>query len=380
MKKEYYFATADGCTISDFVQKSTENIEILHFLEFGEQYISFGRCDKTGLEAISSQWDYEKFPKFWFVDKNRYRNYMLKDGTCEKTKRIKRTRRIYSSLVGSGVKCMKSEMRTPKVYKKDLKKHPNAKLRDIFIPDGLPLLHPMFKRFNYYFSDKLPFYRFALHIPHNSGKKIPLVINLHGAIPGSTNFDNYLHMADLDPITKFRLFKKKCYILMPRTPYCVPYHEKEFDEILWTIIDGIDEKYGNIDRERIYICGGSWGGEGTLVQLVRHPERFAAATVFASGFFIEGLKRVPQNPDDPLIRCLDDELAHRIAQTPLCLMCSTGDKWALDIGDKIYEMLTGINAEPKYTKKSFGPHAISIVRFRMQKDWIEWLFSKSKPS
>lgn len=146
---------------------------------------------------------------------------------------------------------------------------------------------------------------------------------------------------------------------MPRTPCCVPYHEKEFDEILWTIIDGIDEKYGNLDRERIYICGGSWGGEGTLIQLVRHPESFAAATVFASGFFIEGLKRVPQNPDDPLIRNLDDELAHRIAQTPLWLMSSTGDKWALDIGDKIYETLTGINAEPKYTRKSLGPHAIS---------------------
>jgi len=62
-KKEYFFATADGCTISDFVQKSTENIEILHFTECGKQYVSFGRCDKTGLEAISSQWDYENFLK-----------------------------------------------------------------------------------------------------------------------------------------------------------------------------------------------------------------------------------------------------------------------------------------------------------------------------
>lgn len=300
------------------------------------------------------------------------------EGTCEKTTRIKRTRRIRSCLFGNAVMHMKGLRSNPKVRKKDLRKHPDAKIGDIFISDGLPFLYPMFKRFNYYFSDKLPFYRFALHVPRNGDIKIPLVISLHGAIPKTNHFDNYLHMADLDPLTKFRLFKKKCYILMPRTPYCVPYHEKDFDDILWTLIDGIDEKYGNIDRNRIYICGGSWGGEGTLVQLVRHPERFAAATVFASGFYIEGLKRVPPNPDDPLIRCLDDELAHRIAQTPLWLMSSTGDKWALDISDKIYETLTGINAEPKYTKKSFGPHAISIVRFHMQKDWIEWLFSKSR--
>lgn len=378
MKKEYYFATVSNCMFSDIGKKSSEHIKVLRYFDYGERYLSFGRCDKTGLDAISSHWDYEKIPKFWFVDKNRYINCITKDGIHEKTTRIKRTRRIYSSLIGNAVREMKGLTRIPKVLQRNLRKHPDAKLNDIFIPVGLSFLYPMFKRFNYYFSDKLPFYRFALHIPRNTGKKIPLVISLHGANLINSHFDDYLHMADLDPLTKFRLFKKKCYVLMPRTPYCVPYHQKEFDEILWTIIDGIDEKYGNIDRERIYICGSSWGGEGTLVQLVRHPERFAAATVFASGFYIEGLKRVPQNPDDPLIRCLDDELAHRIAQTPLWLMSSTGDKWALDIGDKIYETLTGINAEPKYTRKSFGAHAISIVRFRMHKDWIEWLFSNSK--
>lgn len=378
MKKEYYFAVLSDYVISAIGKKSTENIKVRRYFSDGERYCSYGRCDKTGLDAISSQWDYEKFPKFWFVDKNRYRNYMSKDGTCKKTKRIKRTRRIYSSLAGRAVKNIKALIRAPKVRQRDLKKHPHAKPGDIFIPDGLPFLHPMFKRFNYYFSDKLPFYRFALHIPRNNGKKFPLVISLHGIIPGTGHFDNYLHMVELDPITKLRLIKKKCYILMPRTPFCVAYHKKDFDEILWAIIDGIDEKYGNIDRERIYICGDSWGGQGALIQLMRHPGKYAGAVVFGSGCFVEGLLEAKPTPEDPLIRNLDDELAHRIAQTPLCLMCSTGDIWALDIGDKIYEMLTEINAEPQYTKKSLGAHAISIVRFHMQKDWIEWLFSKSK--
>ena len=165
---------------------------------------------------------------------------------------------------------------------------------------------------------------------------------------------------------------------MPRTPFCVPYHEKEFDEVLWTIIDGIDEKYGKIDRERIYICGGSWGGHGTLVELIRHPERYAAAVGFASWYYIKDLQEIKQSPDDELIHNLDDELAHRITQTPLWLMCSTDDKGFIAFNDKIYEMLKGKGIELKYTRTSNGGHVSSINKYRMQKDWIEWLFSKSK--
>ncbi len=208
MKKEYYFAVLSDYMNSDIGKKSADNIKVHRYYAGGERYFSFGRCDKTGLDAISSQWNYEKFPKFWFVDKNRYLNSIAMDGTTEKTTRIKRTRRIYSCLIGNAVIHMKGLKRNPKVRKKDLKKHPNAKLGDIFIPDGLPFIYPMFQRFNCYFSNEFPFYRFALHIPRDNGKKIPLVISLHGAIPRTNQFDNYLHMADLDPITKFRLFKK----------------------------------------------------------------------------------------------------------------------------------------------------------------------------
>ena len=142
-------------------------------------------------------------------------------------------------------------------------------------------------------------------ISSSTDGKFALVIYLHGGSSKGTDNIKQLNEKGIDSIGNYLLKNQiKSILLVPQCPT-----DKTWDGTLKTVIKSLIDSYtakSEVDRQRIYMLGGSMGGTGTWSILSAYPNIFAAAMPVAG------------NPS----RCD----ASNVATTPVLTVMGTMDK------------------------------------------------------
>mgnify|MGYP002578768856 CR=1 FL=1 len=142
-------------------------------------------------------------------------------------------------------------------------------------------------------------------IASSTDGKFALVIYLHGGSSKGTDNTIQLNEKGIDSIGNYLLKNQiKSILLVPQCPTDKTW-DGELKAVLKSLIDSYTAK-NEVDRQRIYILGGSMGGTGTWSILSAYPNIFAAAMPVAG------------NPS----RCD----AGNVATTPVLTVMGTMDK------------------------------------------------------
>lgn len=234
-----------------------------------------------------------------------------------------------------------------------------------------------FKRFRYCNKDMAYTMPFAVYEPKNkSGQKLPVLIFLHGRTNGGeTNIVPFTECMTV--VKKIKKGKKKnpCIMIVPSIPKSCGFDIRVktddktlFDAIFNELFPLLKEKYP-IDENRVYLMGCSNGAGGTWSQIIKHPERYAAA-IPMMGYsdadedkYFEAIKDIPvwavhaEDDDNVLIGKSD---------------------YGVDGSDILVEKLKAAgNDKVKYSRyKKYG-HSVAKV-FVKRENWCDWLFEQKK--
>jgi PKD repeat protein len=126
-------------------------------------------------------------------------------------------------------------------------------------------------------------YRLFLPPGYDPALRYPLVLFLHGA--GECGTDNEIQIglnpADLIAHTQSERFAS--FLVAPQSPDTERAWYDWSTPLIEGILDDVMAGYPNVDERRLYVTGLSMGGFGTLTEIYRHPEKYAAAVPIASG-------------------------------------------------------------------------------------------------
>ena len=120
-------------------------------------------------------------------------------------------------------------------------------------------------------------YPFWISVPENykENKKIPLLFFLHGKSLSGTDLNRVKRYGVLRAIEKGR--KIPAIVVAPQLA-SGPWNAKKLLEIL-----KYAEKNYNVDPDRVYVCGLSLGGYGTLEFAGKYPNKIAAGVAICGG-------------------------------------------------------------------------------------------------
>lgn len=120
-------------------------------------------------------------------------------------------------------------------------------------------------------------YPFWINLPENFDRKleIPILFFLHGKSLSGTDIDRVKRYGILKAILKGK--KIPAIVIAPQLA-SGPWNAQKLLEIL----DYVQQKY-NTDKNRVYVCGMSLGGYGTLEFAGKFPKKIAAAVAICGG-------------------------------------------------------------------------------------------------
>ncbi|MBQ3141336.1 MAG: prolyl oligopeptidase family serine peptidase [Clostridia bacterium] len=121
---------------------------------------------------------------------------------------------------------------------------------------------------------------FVEYSPTNGGKKLPLVIQLHGAGERGNGLEELVYVDRLG-FSKFIADKEiDCLFVMPQCTQDT-FWVAHIESVL-KFIDQIKAAY-DVDEDRIYLTGISMGGYGTWYTAMARPSQFAAIAPVCGG-------------------------------------------------------------------------------------------------
>ncbi|MCC7245894.1 MAG: prolyl oligopeptidase family serine peptidase [Saprospiraceae bacterium] len=213
---------------------------------------------------------------------------------------------------------------------------------------------------------------YRLAVPtHETGKKFPLVIFLHGS--GERGTFNKEQMTNGVHAFCEKDFRKKHphYLLVPQCPpgdrwgpasadWPDLFHENPTTtgQLLLDLIDKTMRENPDIDPSRVYITGLSMGGFGTIDMLMRRPDLFAAAMPVCGGGDVRYAERVKNVPMWVFHGALDETVPPR---------CSKA----------FVNALQSVGSQVKYTELSTLAHGIWYSVY-YNPNVLEWLFAQKK--
>ena len=124
---------------------------------------------------------------------------------------------------------------------------------------------------------EFPFVKYSCNADN---KKLPLIIQLHGAGErGSGNDD--LKKVDVHGFSKLLINSEyECMVVMPQCPTNSFWAARV--ESIARFIEQLTDTY-NVDKDKIYLTGLSMGGFGTWYTAMAYPELFAAIVPICGG-------------------------------------------------------------------------------------------------
>lgn len=224
---------------------------------------------------------------------------------------------------------------------------------------GFLILYAFFFLFSTAFAETTPVknktkYDFLLHLPDNyveNGEKQPLVIFLHGRSLSGNNLDRVKRYGVLYAMKRGKSVPG--IVVAPQTK-----NGWDPDDVM-EVIDYVLANY-NADSTRVYICGMSMGGYGTLDVAGKYPDRIAAAVAICGGGTAS--------------------YACNLTKVPLWIQHGNRDR-AVPSSEskKIYNAIKkcDANADATLTIIPGGTHG-SVERLFHQEKIYEWMFSYRK--
>ncbi|WP_084139985.1 prolyl oligopeptidase family serine peptidase [Flavobacterium filum] len=194
-------------------------------------------------------------------------------------------------------------------------------------------------------------YPFWIQVPEKQPEeKLPLLLFLHGKSLSGTDINRVKRYGVLRAIEKGR--KIPAIVVAPQ----LASGSWNPDKVL-ELIEYLQKNYP-IDEQRIYVCGMSLGGYGTLHFAGKHPDKLTAAVAICGG----------GNEKDGC----------RLATVPLWIQHGDVDYIVpLSESQKMYDAIKkcNINADVTLTVIKGGNHG-SVERLFHQDELYEWLFKQ----
>ena len=209
-------------------------------------------------------------------------------------------------------------------------------------------------------SDRVIPYRFRKAHRKNQ----PLIVYFGGAgTIGHDNFKQFFEHFTLGQTLK--LIKADCNILVPQFTMQKYINESYCREIYTDAVTNLIaelQSENDIDSNRIYIYGCSFGGGLTWNMLVNHYDITAGAIELMGEYY--GYKSVDE---------IDFE---KIAKVPIWMAHSVDDNVvSIESDDKFYQKLKEHNGNVKYTRPDKYAHKLVSVFLRNEK-WVEWILNQ----
>ncbi len=276
--------------------------------------------------------------------------------------------KIYNRLMVSAVK------KAPKIREYKKKLTADAKQTGV-TKQGLTLLCPAYKK--YYYCDKTSgegyFFRYK---PIREKGKYPIVIYHHGNGLNRAGKNN-IQMYEFSWLKK-NLNREKCHQVAIHLDVSCEYNTTEHNRALDGIIDYIQSTYKNVDFNRIYLAGTSHGGYACVYEVLRNPDKYAAAVTSMAYTFNEVVVPAEEIRMNPFIRCLTDEDYETIAKTPFYISwAKDDDNGIVKSNELLLKNLKTNNASVSFKIYDKGGHTIAS-RFFKNADWKNWMFSQNK--
>ena len=204
---------------------------------------------------------------------------------------------------------------------------------------------------------KLP-YRLFVPLNYDKSQKYPLVLFLHGLYESGNDNTRPLNN-DANGAMVFVKAKSQskhpCFMLVPQAPKgwwpdAVP--------ALVQLIAGLKKEY-NLDADRLYVTGLSFGGSGTWDIVCREPNLFAAAV--------------------PIAGAGDPASARAIIALPIWNFHTADDTVMKVQGSRgMIDALRKAGGHPNYTEYSTGGHGSAWERAYKDDAMLEWLFAQAR--
>lgn len=197
-------------------------------------------------------------------------------------------------------------------------------------------------------------------VAHTSGMGKPsLVIYLHGGTSKGNDNEKQMGEPGIDSIANYiKLQRMGVYFLVPQCP-----SDKSWGGPMLSVLKALIDQYimeGVVDKNNVYIFGGSMGGTGTWSMLSAYPGMFAAAMPVAG------------NPT----KCDAD----KVALTPVYTVMGTSDKiMSVESTADFIDELNARNGTTKFDIEEGWTHEMTCIQsYTTQR--LEWVFSHSKNS
>ena len=243
-----------------------------------------------------------------------------------------------------------------------------------------PKIHTMDEMYKKVYTDasiQADGLNYRLYVPagyeHGQAEDLPLLIYLNGA--GSRGTDNEKQLANLSPLITPLIDNEEypCIIVVPQLPesdkwvnvdwaagsYAESVAESNSARLLMGLIDELKQAY-QVDGNRVYLMGQSFGGYGTWDLITRHPETFAAAVPMCGA------------------GCLDR--AEAVTDMPLLVLHGSADPTVPVSGSR--EMVDAIQKAGgklvTYLEYEGDDHYVQRRLFEQPGLWMEWLFAQEK--
>lgn len=243
-----------------------------------------------------------------------------------------------------------------------------------------PKIHSMEEMYQKVYSDttiQTKGLNYRLYVPasyeHGQAEELPLLIYLNGA--GSRGTDNIKQLANLSPLITPLIDDQDypCIIVVPQLPdsdkwvnvdwtlgsYADSIAESNSAKLLMGLIGELKEAY-QVDGNRVYLMGQSFGGYGTWDLITRHPETFAAAV--------------------PMCGAGSPVRADVIKDMPLLVLHGASDPTVPVSGSR--EMVDALQAAGSttvtYLEYPGDDHYIQRRLFEQPELYLDWLFRQEK--
>lgn len=183
-------------------------------------------------------------------------------------------------------------------------------------------------------------------------EKCPLLIFLHG---------RSLSGHDLNRVKRYGvLYAKNRGLEMPSSLIIAPQTANGWDpDKVNDVLDYVLQNY-NVDENRVYVCGMSMGGYGTMDFVGKYPDKVAAAVAICGGGTLK--------------------YAESLAKVPLWIQHGSADR-AVPVSEskKIFQAIKKVNPEAEATLTIIpgGTHG-SVERLFHRGDIYQWMFQFRK--
>ena len=195
-------------------------------------------------------------------------------------------------------------------------------------------------------------------VAHTSGMEKPsLVIYLHGGTSKGNDNEKQMGEPGIDIIANYINQRQiGAYFLVPQCP-----SDKSWAGPMLSMLKALIDKYvmeGVVDKNSVYIFGGSMGGTGIWSMLSAYPGMFAAAMPVAG------------NPS----KCDAD----KVASTPVYTVMGTSDQiMSVETTADFIDELNARNGTTKFDIEEGWTHEMTCTQsYTTQR--LDWVFSQSK--